>query len=283
MSLKDNKTKAVFIKTWQNRQELLNNYWTRSKPKNQVQLAFRNHWLLFKQLMKNRLFNKGRRCLEVGCGRGTISAYFGDNGFKCTLLDISVEVIKAAKHTFKMNGLKGRFIVGDAKNLEFCDNSFDVVVSIGLLEHIREIEKVIKEQIRVLDKGGIFLGYIVPKYKDNVQKEYGWINQVIKGYVRHVTVVNKEPVYRSNRDSKSYLRIMKNNGLVGIKASGVYPLPMISHSIEFPFTLMPEYSERVCLEYFKQLLRQKRKASKKNPWLCKEGYGQAFLVWGFKK
>ncbi len=37
------------------------------------------------------------------------------------------------------------------------------------------------------------------------------------------------------------------------------------------------------LKYFDKILNLRRKHQKGNIWLCKEGYGQAFLVWGYKK
>ena len=39
----------------------------------------------------------------------------------------------------------------------------------GLLEHFEDIVTPIEEQIRILDKGGLFIGYIVPEYEDNIQ------------------------------------------------------------------------------------------------------------------
>ncbi len=65
-----------FEKSWQGRTEAYYNHWTRGAPKNQIQFAFRNHWIVFKELMNNRNFINGKRCLEVGCGRGSISSYF---------------------------------------------------------------------------------------------------------------------------------------------------------------------------------------------------------------
>lgn len=275
--------KESFIKSWQTRKERSYNHWTRKEPKNQIQLAFRNHWEVFQGLIGGKLFNKGKRCLEVGCGRGTISAYFSDAGYDCTLLDISTEVIEVAREIFRKNNLKAKFRVGDANNLPFKDNSFDVVVSIGLLEHFEDIETPIKEQIRVLDRGGIFLSYVVPKYKDNIQKDYEWINEILKGYAKEKTSVQpKEKIFRSDASSKIYMKVLKKNNLRKINSSGIYSLPMISHSVEFPFTLMPEESEKTIVKYFKEMLDKRRKLTKKHPWFCEEGYGQAFLIWGFK-
>ncbi len=275
-----------FEKSWQGRTEAYYNHWTRGATKNQVQFAFRNHWIVFKELMNNRNFNNGKRCLEVGCGRGSISSYFSYAGYECTLLDVSEEAINIAKEIFRRNQLTAKFKIGNAINIPFNDESFDIIVSIGLLEHFEDIKHLIKEQTRVLDKGGLFLGYVVPRYRDNVQNDYIWINNILKGYLyesKKKVQPQKEKLYRTDYNSIKYIKIMEKNGLYDIHASGIYPLPMISHSIEFPFTLMPEKSEKVLLSYFKKCLEERKKNSDMNPWLCEEGYGQAFLIWGYKK
>lgn len=272
-----------FIKNWKVRPEKFYNHWTKKEPQNQVQLAFRNHWSVFRELMKTKLFNKGKRCLEVGCGRGTISAYFSDAGYDCTLLDISSNVIDIAQKSFKKNKLQAKFKVGDVNKLPFENSSFDIVVSIGLLEHFKNIERPIQEQIRVLDTGGLFIGYIVPKYINNIQKEYKWINDILKVYAQEKKSMKpKKKLFRSDAPSDVYMKSLKKNKLKHVGSSGIYPLPMISHSIEFPFTLMPADAEKKVVKHFKHILNERRKRSKVHPWLCKEGYGQAFLVWGFK-
>ena len=57
---------------------------------------------------------------------------------------------------------------------------------------------------------------------------------------------------------------------------------MISHSIDFPFSLMPKTSEKELVRYFNSILEKNAQKTEKNQWLCKEGYGNAFLVWGIK-
>jgi ubiquinone/menaquinone biosynthesis C-methylase UbiE len=280
--------KKMFFKSWKERSEKFYSHWNRGFPENQIQLAFRNHWDVFQELLKSKHFNKGIRVLEVGCGRGSISAYFSDAGYDCTLLDISPEAINLAKRFFRKRNLKANFKVGDVNNMPFEDNSRDIVLSIGLLEHFSDIENPIKEQIRVLDKGGIFIGYIVPANKNNVQIDYDWVNRILNGYDSRKFKKNKkcsnskEKLFRSNFDSSKYLKVMKKLGLKYLKSSGIYSLPMISHSIDFPFSLMPEESEKVIVEHFVNILNERKKNSRRNPWLCKEGFGNAFLVWGFK-
>jgi SAM-dependent methyltransferase len=272
-----------FDKIWTNREETHYIHWTRTEPVNQIQLAFRNHWHLFQEIMKNTI--KGNRVLEVGCGRGSMSAYFAENGFRCSLLDSSESVIKMASETFYMQDLKGKFYVGDAMTLPFADDSFDVVFSIGLLEHFESIKTPIEEQIRVLNSGGLFLGYVVPKYTDNVQMHYDWINDILKGMIKsskNNEKIHKEKVFRSDSNSERYIEVLKSLPTRNIKSSGVYPLPMISYSIEFPFTLLPPESERFLVKHFQTILEERKKKTALNPWLCEEGYGQAFLVWCYK-
>lgn len=274
---------ASFDKNWKNREESLYTHWTRGKVANQIQLAFRNHWTLFSELMgKEKSFNGGKRALEIGCGRGSLSCYFSDAGFDCTLVDLSTNVLDVAQSIFEKNNLKAKFMVGDANNLDIPDNSFDIIYSIGLLEHFEDIETPLKEQIRVLDKGGIWFGYIVPKYTDNVQKDYEWINDILKGYhkLNDESIIHKENVFRSDFGSERYVPILEKLGLKNIQVSGAYPLPMISHSIDFPFSLMPKDSEQALVNHFEQMMKETKTG--KHPWLCEEGFGNAFLVWGVK-
>ncbi len=272
-----------FSQNWKTREEAYLTHWTPGEPRNQIQMAFRNHWTLFNQLMKNVKFNGGKRCLEVGCGRGSLSHYFAEAEYKCTLVDLSKDAIEIAQKSFADNNFNGKFHIEDANKLTFSDNSFDIVFSIGLFEHFKDIETPIKEQIRVLDKGGIFFGYVVPEYSGNIQKDFHWINEILEVYQGRSEKIEKHHVYRSDEGSLRYVKTMQEYGLEDVHASGVYPLPMISHSIEFPFSLMPEEAEAVLVGHFEKILNQRRRDTGKHPWLCEEGYGQAFLVWGFKK
>lgn len=273
-----------FDRNWRARDETLYNHWTRGEPANQIQLAFRNHWTLFLELMADPRYRGGKRSLEVGCGRGTMSAYFSDAGFDATLLDISAHVVERAEQTFARDGLAGTFVVGDANDLPFEDGEFDVVVSIGLLEHFEDVAPPVTEQIRVLAPGGLLLCYVVPHYDENVQRDFDWINEVLKGYqeASGAEAVAKDAVFRSDLGSGRYAPILHEHGLVGVTARGVYPVPMISHSIEFPFTLMPEASEAALVAHLTRLLAERAEQTGEHPWLCDEGYGQAFLLWGYR-
>lgn len=273
-----------FDKNWQSRKETQYNHWVEGKPRNQIQLAFRKHWELFSELLINQ---KSGRCIEVGCGRGSISSYFADNGFDCFLLDYSGSVLKTAKSIFDNNSQSASFIQGDAMNLPFNSNCFDISVSIGLLEHFEDFLTPIKEQLRILRPGGIFLGYIVPERSDNIQRYFNWVNQILKWvyeliYGKKVSS-GKAPVYRSDYGSEKYLDAVRNLNVEDIRVVGMYPLPMISYSSSFPFTLMPDLFEKALVLFFQIWLSLRKFVFRRNPWICNEKTGQAFLFMFRKK
>mgnify|MGYP001388435819 CR=1 FL=1 len=277
---------AAFDKNWEVRKESTYTHFTTDLPKNQIQFAFRNHWEVISSFLESSSFNGGKRVLEVGCGRGSLSAYFANNGYDCTLLDKSGKVIDIAKESFYKLGLESEFIVGDVNNLPFEEETFDLITSIGLLEHFEDIKKPIEEQVRVLSKGGVFTAYVVPEYKNNIQKDYNWINKILRHYSKSFQKqeIAKESLYRSDDDSKKYIRIMEDLGLKNIFSSGIYSVPMISHSIDFPFSLMPDRAEEEIVLHFNNLLKKRKlKYPNQHPWLCKEGNGQAFIICGYKE
>jgi SAM-dependent methyltransferase len=274
-------SQEAFQANWGVRAEASYLHWTRGEPVNQIQLAFRQHWTLFQELMKNG--PAGRRVLEVGCGRGSLSAYFADAGYDCTLLDSSDIVIERARAAFAANGLRATFDVGDARCMPYADRSFDVVFSIGLLEHFESVDAVLSEQVRILAPNGIFFGYVVPENPNNVQKDYRWINDILKCLVPISSGDQiKAAVFRNDAGPDFYLKTISQLALRDVKSAGVYPLPMISPSCEFPFTLMPPAAEAVLTRHFQDVLKERAATTGQHPWLCESSYGQAFLIWGWK-
>jgi ubiquinone/menaquinone biosynthesis C-methylase UbiE len=82
------------------------------------------------------------KCLEVGCGRGIMQ----DIVENYTGVDLSHV---AGQHIHK------RFVSASATHLPFQDNSFDVVWTINVLEHVPGPEQALCEIRRVIRPGGI--------------------------------------------------------------------------------------------------------------------------------
>lgn len=268
-----------FRANWRGRRESVYNHWSPGSPRNQIQLAFSYHWEVFSDLM-----GKARpgRMLEVGSGRGSLSSHFAAQGWQPTLLDTSPEVLAIAKDIFARNGHRAEFIVGDANKLPFDDRQFEVVASIGLLEHFEDASATIDEQWRVLAPGGWLFCYIVPERPDNLQRYFNWINAILKLVIglgtKAKAAVAKQEIYRSDAGSEVYLPLVRKHEPARVVVSGMYSMPMISHSPEFPFSLLPGPLERVLVALFRAAVWFRGKLTGRHGWLCEERNGQAFLV-----
>ena len=59
---------------------------------------------------------------------------------------------------------------------------------------------------------------------------------------------------------------------------------MVSHSVEFPFSLLSDQSELIVVEHLTAHLESlsANRDHSSDPWLCEEQYGHAILLWGTK-
>ena len=97
----------------------------------------------------------GGRLLEIGCSMAADLLQLARRGFYVTGIDLTEAGIALAKQRFALYDLPAELRVGDAENLAFEDNTFDIVYSHGVLHHTPNIEGAIQEVFRVLKKGGV--------------------------------------------------------------------------------------------------------------------------------
>jgi ubiquinone/menaquinone biosynthesis C-methylase UbiE len=97
----------------------------------------------------------GQRVLEVGCGLGTDGAQFAKAGAIYTGVDLTEAAVELARRRFELFDLPGTFRTADAENLDFADDSFDIVYSHGVLHHTPDTERAVREVHRVVRPGGV--------------------------------------------------------------------------------------------------------------------------------
>lgn len=91
--------------------------------------------------------------LDIGCGAGYFSAELSKKVKKVYGLDYSKTNIEAVKKRYGY--IKNiDFVLGDATNMPFKNNSFDVILATEIIEHIQDDNKFVKECHRVLKKNG---------------------------------------------------------------------------------------------------------------------------------
>lgn len=107
---------------------------------------------------------KGMKVLEVGVGLGADHQKFAEAGADLFGIDLTERAISLTRHRFELYGLQSNLNQGDAENLSFSNNTFDMVYSWGVLHHSPDTEKAISEVFRVLRPGGTANIMIYYKY-----------------------------------------------------------------------------------------------------------------------
>jgi len=90
--------------------------------------------------------------LEVACGRGGFVRELANSGARVTGCDFSSAALHATRS--KLGANAAALVQGDAQNLPFADNSFDVVVSCETIEHLPRVQDALAEMRRVARPGG---------------------------------------------------------------------------------------------------------------------------------
>jgi ubiquinone/menaquinone biosynthesis C-methylase UbiE len=96
----------------------------------------------------------GGQLLDVACGSGQVALWAARDGVNVTGVDLAPNLVERAQARANAEGLKARFVEGDAEALPFEDASFDVVVSLVGAMFAPRPEFVARELLRVCSPGG---------------------------------------------------------------------------------------------------------------------------------
>ncbi len=96
----------------------------------------------------------GNKILEIGCGIGVDALEWKLAGNQYVGMDYNFPSVQITRGRFEDAGCKGVFTNGDAENLPFPDESFDLIYSFGVLHHTPGTQKAIDEVYRCLKPGG---------------------------------------------------------------------------------------------------------------------------------
>jgi SAM-dependent methyltransferase len=105
----------------------------------------------------------GKHVLEIGVGLGADHQRFAEEGAVLSGIDITPRAIEMTSCRFDTLGLRSDLRVGDAEQLCFADNTFDLVYSWGVIHHTPDTEKSVREIFRVPRPGGVAKVMIYPR------------------------------------------------------------------------------------------------------------------------
>lgn len=112
--------------------------------KDRCEEAFSDYLTTFSKKFKNK------KILDIGCGNGDHTEIFSKISHKTYGLDTVDIRFREYKNKFK-------FIKYGGKKMPFKENSFDLIVCLDVIEHIKKDSTFIEEMYRILRKNGTIL------------------------------------------------------------------------------------------------------------------------------
>jgi ubiquinone/menaquinone biosynthesis C-methylase UbiE len=99
----------------------------------------------------------GSRVLDLGCGWGRMLKPVMDRGAHAIGLDISEEMLALSEKHLRKNGYTPHLVRGDGTRLPFRDNTFDMVYSFLVLQHLSKENgrEIFNEVKRILKSSGV--------------------------------------------------------------------------------------------------------------------------------
>ncbi len=181
---------------------------------------------------KKMRFLKTRRYLDVACGTGDLSVAAAQEHpeISVTGLDFVPEMVAAAKEKVQKKNLGGRIQImqGDALQLPFEDNHFDVSGIAFGIRNIPDRDRALSEMLRVTVPGGqvmvLEMTFVQNRFLKMVY--YLYLNYLLPAFAKFFS---KNPAaYYYLADSimnfpspEAFARLMEETGMKNVK---IYPL-----------------------------------------------------------
>ena len=155
---------------------------------------------------------------ELGCGSARLLARIGLErpNLRLVAVDYEETALKLVAESSRAYGVPIETKLDDVNALSFADDSFDMVLSGGLLEHFPDPTPALREMVRTLKPGGTFYAAVVPRKWFSLHRPmHRWLGP---------------QVYRTTHSAYRYAEWLRELGMVDVKplTKGVYP-PLFHH------------------------------------------------------
>jgi ubiquinone/menaquinone biosynthesis C-methylase UbiE len=157
----------------------------------------------------------GRTILDLGCGFGAYSDALRQAGLDCFGCDINLDYLRKA-------GSKGLPVTAVDSVLPFPDGSFDTVLIFEVLEHVADVEKVLREAFRVARRNVLIT---VPNSES--------IEQMKANDVTYAHMLSSDHLHFFDPESLADLLKHYCNKVTIERSDPIYPFWFVSRSMPF--------------------------------------------------
>jgi 2-polyprenyl-3-methyl-5-hydroxy-6-metoxy-1,4-benzoquinol methylase len=138
---------------------------------------------------------EGLQVLDIGCGAGTQSRLWAEEGHRVNGLDVNAPLIELARDRAAQAQLQIEFRMGSATALPYPDRCMDVCLMPELLEHVADWETCVNEAVRVLrPQGLLFLSttnVLCPRQQEFNLPLYSWYPRFAKRRIERLAVTTR--------------------------------------------------------------------------------------------
>jgi 2-polyprenyl-6-hydroxyphenyl methylase/3-demethylubiquinone-9 3-methyltransferase len=134
-------------------------WWDEHQPLNAIRTAINPARLdYFTRVLEDLGMDpNGKTVVDIGCGGGLFAEEFARLGARVIGVDPSAASLATARSHASASGLTIDYREGSGERLPLADASVDIACCVDVLEHVTDLDAVIRETARVLRPGGVYL------------------------------------------------------------------------------------------------------------------------------
>ena len=149
--------------------EEIKKYYSNEIERNRLEMEFfQLEGIRTKEIIGRYLTSGNQSIIDIGGGAGFYAFWLAGKGHEVTLIDLSPRNVEIAREIEIEKGIKlCKIEVGDATQLNFGSDQFDLVLLLGPLYHLRDRKERIRalsEAKRVLKPGGFLICAVISRY-----------------------------------------------------------------------------------------------------------------------
>ncbi|MFZ3087185.1 MAG: methyltransferase domain-containing protein [Methylotenera sp.] len=164
------------------------------------------------------------KILDIGCGDGSLSLQFLNKSNLITFVDISDKMLEVVKEKIPVGLVSNTVLINDSFDAVSDDESFDVIICVGVIAHVPSVELLFKKIATILKPGGLLVLETTPN-------PYPIGKLLFPYYFIRGLVVGNSSKYNKNRLKINDLLLITNSiGLVQLQSVRYsFPLPGMTH------------------------------------------------------